>query len=87
MLIVQTATAADLDDVRQLLREFVIWHRRTHVDDLPLIDRYFDAAAFESELASLPGPYGSPDGVLLLARVDGRAAGCVALQSLGANAR
>ena len=34
-------------------------------------------------MAGLPGKYGRPEGRLLLASVDGRAAGCVALRSLG----
>lgn len=34
------------------------------------------------ELAALPGPYAPPAGALLLARVDGAAAGCIALKAL-----
>ena len=30
----------DLDAVRALIREFVAWHRRTHVEDLASIDAY-----------------------------------------------
>ncbi len=37
---------------------------------------------FEAELASLPGDYAAPTGYLLLALVDGEAAGCGALRSL-----
>ncbi|MBI4189562.1 MAG: GNAT family N-acetyltransferase [Betaproteobacteria bacterium] len=37
---------------------------------------------FNEELASLPGDYVSPDGCLLLAMVDGTAAGCVAVRKL-----
>jgi putative acetyltransferase len=33
---------------------------------------------FEAELATLPGEYAEPAGVLLLAWVDGQPAGCVA---------
>jgi putative acetyltransferase len=35
--------------------------------------------SFDQELASLPGDYAPPEGRLLLATVNGRAAGCVAL--------
>jgi ribosomal protein S18 acetylase RimI-like enzyme len=76
-------TGEELDAVRALMRSFVAWHRERHVDDLRLIDGYFDAAAFEVEVAGLPGKYSRPEGRLLLASLDGRAAGCVALRSLG----
>lgn len=39
---------------------------------------------FEQELATLPGDYAQPRGALLLARVDGAVAGCVALRPLEA---
>ena len=38
---------------------------------------------FEHELATLPGAYARPRGRLLLARVVGEPAGCVALRALG----
>ena len=37
---------------------------------------------FETELAALPGLYADPDGLLLLALVDGAPAGCCALRRL-----
>jgi ribosomal protein S18 acetylase RimI-like enzyme len=37
---------------------------------------------FDRELAALPGDYAPPAGRLLLARVEGREAGCVALRAL-----
>lgn len=37
---------------------------------------------FEEELAGLPGSYAAPGGTILLADVDGEAAGCVALRPL-----
>lgn len=73
---------AEVDEVRDLMRAFVAWHRERHLDDLDLIDRYFDSGAFDAELASLPGEYSPPDGVLLLATYDHRPAGCAALRRI-----
>ena len=72
-----------LDDCRSLMRAFVAWHRERHVEDIELIDRYFDEAEFEAELAGLPGKYAPPKGSLLIAYHDGKPAGCVALRDLG----
>jgi len=84
MLEVKTPQSArDWDEVRSLMRAFVAWHRQRHHQDIHLVDRYFDAAAFDAELAALPGPYAPPRGRLLLARMDGRAVGCVALKDQG----
>ncbi|WP_436278433.1 GNAT family N-acetyltransferase [Ottowia thiooxydans] len=41
-----------------------------------------DFQGFKEELAQLPGEYAEPRGVLLLALVDGEAAGCCALSPL-----
>jgi putative acetyltransferase len=76
------ATPAQLDAVRKLMRAFVAWHRERHVEDLELIDEYFDAASFEQELAALPGEYARPGGSLLLAEQLARPAGCVALRAI-----
>jgi GNAT superfamily N-acetyltransferase len=81
-LITAGATAEQLDQVRDLMRAFTAWHRSRHLEDLELIERYFDAAAFENELASLPGKYGPPRGALLLATHEGSPAGCVALREI-----
>jgi GNAT superfamily N-acetyltransferase len=77
-------SAADLGHVRDLMRAFIAWHRGRHQQDLDLIDSYFDAAAFEEELATLPGKYAPPGGQLFLATVDGAPAGCVALREIDA---
>jgi putative acetyltransferase len=78
------ASDEDFDDVRELIRAFLAWHRERHPEDLELIDAYFDALAFESELEHLPEYYGEPAGDLLLARCDGAIAGCVALRRVDA---
>ena len=75
-------TAAELAQVRELLRAFSGWQRQRNIEDIQLVDQYFDAAGFEAELASLPGKYGPPHGQLLLATLAGDAAGCVALRRI-----
>lgn len=75
-------TAAELDQVRDLMRTFSGWQRQRNIEDIQLVDQYFDAAEFEAELVSLPGKYGPPHGQLLLATLDGVAAGCVALRRI-----
>jgi GNAT superfamily N-acetyltransferase len=64
------------------MRAFVAWHRERHVEDLALIEQYFDQNEFEDELASLPGKYAPPDGQLFLACYDHKPAGCVALRRI-----
>jgi len=75
-------TVAELDEVRDLMRAFVAWHRQRHSEDLSLIDEYFDPTEFEEELASLPGKYTPPEGQLLLAQYGQEPAGCVALRRI-----
>lgn len=81
--IFQAGSRTQLDDARALMRGFVAWHRAHHAEDAALIDRYFDAAAFEAELAGLPGKYAPPAGRLLVAYRGGQPAGCAALRDLG----
>lgn len=76
-------TGADLDEARLLFRAFLAWHRERQGETTGNVESYFDDVAWESELAGLPGAYAPPDGALLIAWVDGRAVGCVALRALG----
>jgi ribosomal protein S18 acetylase RimI-like enzyme len=76
------ASPTEFDEARTLFRAFVAWRRDRHVEDLDLIDRYFDTARFERELAELPGQYAPPSGRLLLAEIGGVAVGCAALRRL-----
>ena len=64
---IEVATDHDIPEVRSLLREYEVWTGT---------DLCFQG--FERELAQLPGDYVSPGGILLVAREDGRIAGCVA---------
>ena len=63
----------DFEPVRTILREYA----QGLGVDLCFQD-------FEIELASLPGEYAPPRGALLLAKVDGKLAGCCALRPLDA---
>lgn len=65
------ASSDDIDAIRQLFSDYQA--------DLG-IDLCFQG--FADELAGLPGDYAAPDGALLLARIDDRPAGCVALRPL-----
>jgi putative acetyltransferase len=84
--ICKATSPEQLTEVRKLLRAFLEWHRQRHRAELDLIDQYFDPVLFETELNSLPGEFAPPKGRLLLARVHGRPAGCVALRDLGSGA-
>ena len=82
--VIEAASTDELEQVRRLIRGFLAWHRERHLDDLHLIEAYFDDAAFEAELDGLPGKYAPPRGRLLLALVHDEPAGCVALREIDA---
>lgn len=67
------AQPQDIDETRRIFREYA--------DGLG-VDLCFQR--FDEELAGLPGDYAAPRGALLLARVDGKLAGCCALRPLDA---
>ena len=60
-----------IEDVRQLFMEYA-----------QAIETDLSFQNFEEELRALPGKYGPPSGALILALVDGGAAGCAALHKL-----
>jgi GNAT superfamily N-acetyltransferase len=80
--IINATSQLHYDQVRKLISGFVNWHRQRHLEDIELINEYFDEKAFEQELASLPGKYAKPKGALLLALYKGEPAGCVALREI-----
>jgi carbonic anhydrase len=69
--LVDATSADDVAAARRLIRAYAEWLA---------IDLSYQN--FEQEMASLPGAYAPPQGRLLLARVAGEAAGCVALRPL-----
>jgi GNAT superfamily N-acetyltransferase len=82
--VVVPTSVEELDHARALMRTFVAWHRARHQQDITLIDLYFDAAEFETELAALPGEYAPPRGQMLLATLNGTPAAYVALREVDA---
>lgn len=60
-----------LEEVKQLFLEYV----QSLKIDLAFQD-------FETELKTLPGKYGPPDGALILSSVEGKASGCIALRKI-----
>ena len=71
----QAASAAEIEDVRGLFREYQRW-----------VDEPCCFPTFEQELAGLPGEYVAPAGRLFLAREACASAGCAALRRLDASA-
>ena len=67
----EAQTPADIIAVRELFIEYAAW-----------IGFSLAYQNFEQELASLPGKYAGPTGLLLLARVDEAPAGCGAIRQL-----
>ena len=63
----QQASATDIPEVQRLFGEYAAWVG---------VDLSFQD--FDRELADLPGDYVPPAGVLFVARVNGKVAGCVA---------
>ena len=71
MRFIQASSPGEIDQVRQLFREYEAWLN---------LDLCFQN--FEKELAELPGAYAPPAGRLLLAFENDQLVGCVALRKL-----
>jgi len=80
--IIDATNEEQLDHVRNLIKAFVKWHLKRHLEDIQFTTEYFDPKDLEEELASLPGKYSIPSGSLLLALYNDQPAGCVALKRL-----
>jgi ribosomal protein S18 acetylase RimI-like enzyme len=67
----QAESLADIDEARTLFKEYEA-----------SLDITLCFQSFEQELANLPGDYAPPSGLLVLARIGGDLAGCIALRRL-----
>ena len=70
-VVIRDATAADLDEVRALFREYHAW-----------LDEDLCFQGFDEEMAALPGAYARPAGCLLIGERAGRILGVIALRPL-----
>ena len=77
--IVDAETPEQIASVRALVAEYRAWLRAEVDHEMPESE-VPTVAALDEELETLPGEYAPPFGCLLLALVDGQAAGCVALR-------
>jgi len=76
MVTIRAAEDGDLDVVRALLREYAAYLNASVGEEHICLENY------EKELRSLPAPYQSPGGVILLALVEDEPAGVIALKPL-----
>jgi carbonic anhydrase len=76
LVIAHPSSPVQLEQVRDLLREYTTWAFAS----TPGSESAPTFEGLEQELAALPGVYDEPEGRLLLATLDGRPAGCVALK-------
>jgi putative acetyltransferase len=70
--VIRPALAADLPEIRELLREYQAW-----------LGLDLEFQHFEQELHGLPGDYAPPSGALLIASLGEPTAGMVALRPAG----
>jgi putative acetyltransferase len=76
MVTIRAAEDEDLDAVRTLLREYAAYLNASVGEEHICLENY------EKELRSLPVPYQSPGGVILVALSQGELAGVIALKPL-----
>ena len=80
--IVEAQFDRDVAQAASLIRGFVSWCRTRYRERPWFVESYLQFGDFEEELSSLEQVYAPPNGALLLALVDNRPAGCVALRTL-----
>lgn len=82
--IVEAKSSEEFQQAVLLMREFLAWVRERYRETPTIIDSYYDAAAWETELGSLTEQYASPNGAMLLAFKAMQPAGCIGMRKLDA---
>ncbi len=78
--IVPVSGGEDLLAVQDLVRGFMEWVRMRYADELWLVDGHYAPATVDTMIRDLADMHRPPEGCLLLARLDGRPAGCTMAQ-------
>lgn len=73
----------DIEDVRGLMREYLVWHGVRYSEYRDLLEKHVDYKAYQLEIDRLPGEYDAPKSCFLMARRGNDVVGCVALRDLG----
>jgi ribosomal protein S18 acetylase RimI-like enzyme len=81
--VTQATSDADAAEAGRCLADFLAWMRIRYAPQIWIVDKYFDPLRWHKELADPRAIYPPPGGAVLLAKVDGRTAGCVMLRDLG----
>ena len=83
IVIGEIATDRDAADAARLMQGFLDWCRVRYAARPWHVEEYFDPNDWAAALADLRRAYKPPAGAVLLARVDGAPAGCVAYRTIG----
>ncbi len=75
--IIHVRNDTEADEVRLLVREYILWLQGRYPDDAEVIDAYFVAQRIEAQLRDLLTRFAPPLADCLLARLDGVAVGVV----------
>ncbi len=70
-------TDKDLEIIKELLEEYLAWRE----SEMSIFSQ--ESEAFQRQLSELPAEFVPPKGCLLIAKYDGKVAGCVGLRDLG----
>ena len=76
------ARPGDFPAVRALCDGFLDWCRSRYGENAWFVDRYYTPQQWTALLDSLPTIHAAPDGAILVARLDGKAVGCVMMQRI-----